>query len=187
MRNISRMLQVTVLLAVVLATLACQASEQAQSATSEQKTTGAGSLEGVWRETEIVITGANASTIQSPQPSLYIFTPTHYAMMGTLGDRPRSPYKAVDPTTEERVAAYDSFWGNAGTYEVAGDTLTIRPVIARVPNFMGGGYQKLQFRVDGDSLWLTGKSTDEYVRFGEQLVPISTVPSETRTRLVRVR
>ena len=92
-----------------------------------------------------------------------------------------------DATKEEKIAAYDSIWGNAGTYEVTGETVTIRPIISRVPNFMAGGYQKYQFRVDGDTLWLTGKSTDELFRFGEQVVPASPMPSETRTKLVRVR
>jgi len=187
MCNLYRMLQMTVLLTVTLAALSCRAPEQASSAAAEQNGTGAGPLEGVWREAEIVVTGANASTIQNPQPSLYIFTPTHYAMMGTFGDRPRELHKALDATNEEKIAAYNSFWGNAGTYEVTGDTVTIRPIIARMPNFMTGGLQKFQFRLDGDTLWLTGKSTDDYYRLGEQVVPDSRPSSATRTTLVRVR
>ena len=168
------------------ACMAAQAQE-AKPGAAKQGSTVTGPLEGVWREAEVVITGANASTVQNPQPSLYIFTPTHYAMMGTIGDRPRALYKAADPTTEEKVVAYDSFWGNAGTYEVTGDKVTIRPVIAKVPNFMAGGSDTYQFRVDGDTLWLTGKSTDLYSRFGEEVVPIPLRPSEFRARLVRVR
>lgn len=187
MRKVYRMLQVPALLMVTLAALSCAAPEQASSATAEQSKTVAGPVEGVWREVEIVVTGANASTIQSPQPSLYIFTPTHYAMLGTLGESPRALYKAFDSTKDEKISAYDSFWGNAGTYELTGDTVTIRPIIARVPNFMTGGFQRYQFRLDGDTLWLTGKSTDEYWRIGEQVVPDSRPPSETRTKFVRVR
>src|SRR3990172_7152523 len=106
-------------------------------------------MQGVWREAEIAVTGANASTVQNPQPSLYIFTPTHYAMLGTFGENARALYKAFDSTNEEKIAAYDSFWGNAGAYELAGDTVTIRPIIARVPNFMTGGFSRYQFRLDG--------------------------------------
>jgi hypothetical protein len=157
------------------------------SAEAEQSTKAAGPLEGVWRETEIVVTGANASSIPNPQPSLYIFTPTHYAMLGTNGEKPRQLHKALDATTDEKLAAYNSFWANAGTYEVAGDTVTIHPVIARMPNFMAGGSQKLQFRLDGDTLWFTGKSTDDYYRLGEQVVPDPRPLSETRTKLVRVQ
>ena len=187
MRNVHRTLQMTVLLTVTLAALSCRAPEQASSTAAEQAGTSSGPLEGVWREAEIVITGREASTTQNPQPSLYMFTPTHYAMMGTLGDRPRALYKTLNPTNEEKIAAFDSFWGNSGTYEVTGDVLTIRPVIARMPNFMADGFEKYQFRVDGDTLWLTFKSTDGHYRLGDQVVPDSRPPSETQTKLVRVR
>ena len=120
-------------------------------------------------------------------PVFIIFTPTHYAMLGIIGEHARPMYKTINPTNEEKVAAYDSFWGNAGTYEITGDTVTIRPIVARVPNFMAGGFQKYQFLLEGDTLWLTGKSTDVYWLFGEQAVPDSRTLSETRTKLVRVR
>ena len=50
---------------------------------------------------------------------------------------------------------------NSGTYELAGDSLiTLRPVVSRVPGFMGGGTLLYEFRVVGDTLNLT--SLDEY-------------------------
>ena len=164
---------------VALLLLSCRAPEQASSTTANP-------LEGVWRETEIVATGRWPS-IQNPQPSLYIFTPTHYAMMGTIGELPRALYKSFDPTNEEKIAAFDSFWGNSGTYEVTGDVMTIRPVVARVPNFMAGGFEKWRFSVDGDTLSLSLKSTDGHYRIGEKVVPDSRSLSEGLTKLVRVR
>jgi hypothetical protein len=171
MHHFYRMLVITALLTASFAASSCQAPEQAPSATADQSTKSAGPLEGVWRETEIVVTGANASNIPNPQPSLYIFTPTHYAVMGTLGDQPRQLHKALDATDQERIAAYNSFCGNAGTYEITGETLTIRPVIARMPNFMAGGFAKIQFSREGDTLLLTEKSTDDHYRIGENVVP----------------
>ena len=82
-------------------------------------------LEGVWRVTEIVVTGAETGTIASPQPSQVIFTKTHYSMMYVPGNKPRSLSKAENATDAEKLAAYDSFVANTGTYEVAGATLTI--------------------------------------------------------------
>jgi hypothetical protein len=187
MRNHYRNVQIIVLLTVTLAAFSCRTQEDVPSATAEQSTKAPGPLEGVWREAEIVVTGANPSSIPNPQPSLYIFTSAHYAMLGTVGDKPRQLHKALDATNDEKIAAYNSFFGNAGTYEVAGDTVTIRPVVARMPNFMAGGSQKLQFRLDGETLWLTGKSTDDYYRLGEQVVPDPRPLSETRTKLVKVR
>ena len=174
------MLRVMSMLMITVVTFACRAApEQAPTLTAAQNRTAANPLEGVWRETEIVVTGRDASTIQSPQPSLYVFTPTHHAMMGTLGDRPRVLFKSLDPTNEEKVAAFNSFWGNSGTYEVSGDVLTIHPVVARMPNVMAGGFQRYQFRLDGNSLLLTSKSTDENYRVGEQVLPDSRPTNET--------
>ena len=187
MHNPHRLLRVMSLLTITLAAISCRAPEQASSTTTAQNRTAANPLEGAWRETEIVVTGRDASTIQNPQPSLYVFTPTHYAMMGTLGDRPRALFKSLDPTNEEKMAAFDSFWGNSGTYEVTGDVLTTRPVVARMPNFMAGGFERYQFRIDGNTLMLTSKSTDENYRVGEQVVPDSRPISETRTKLVRIQ
>ncbi len=145
-----------------------------------------GPLEGVWKVTEEVVTGANASTTTSPQPGLFIFTRTHYSMLRVASPQPRVLFKAVDSTSEEKVAAYDTFTANSGTYEVAGTTLTVRPIVAKSPNFMAGGYDKYQFRVDGNTLWLTSKSTDINVRVGDRLVPGSEPASETRRKLIRV-
>ena len=145
-----------------------------------------GPLEGVWKVTEEVVTGANASSTTSPQPSLFIFTRTHYSMLRVASAQPRTLFKAMDPTNEERTAAYDTFTANSGTYEVTGTTLTVRPIVAKNPNFMAGGFDKYQFRVDGDTLSLTSKSTDISMRVGDRLVPGSGPVSETRRKLIRV-
>jgi len=187
MHKLRPILNVILLLTITSVILSCRSPEPASSATAESNKTVTNPLEGVWREAEIVVTGRDAATIQNPQPSLYIFTPSHYAMMGTFGDRPRALLKSFDLTTEEKIAAFDSFWGNAGTYEVSGDILTIRPIVARNPSFMAGGFDKYQFRLDGDTLWLTEKSPDFHMRIGEQVVGDPRPPSETRTKLVRVR
>ena len=143
-------------------------------------------IEGVWKVVEIVVTGAGASTSSNPQPSLLILTRGHYSQVGVSGDKARTLYKAEAPTDAEKVAAFDSFFGNAGTYEVNGSTLTIHPMVARNPNFMAGGSQKYQFRIDGNNLWLTYKSSDISVRLGPRVVPSSDPASETRTKYVRV-
>lgn len=145
-----------------------------------------GPLEGVWKVTEEVVTGASASSTANPQPGLFIFTRTHYSMLRVARTQPRALFKAVDPTNEEKIAAYDTFTANSGTYEVTGTTLTTRPMVAKNPNFMAGGFDKYQFRVDGNTLWLTSKSTDINMRLADRLVPGSGPVSETRRKLIRV-
>ncbi len=143
-------------------------------------------LEGAWKVVEIVVTGAGASNNANPQPSLFIFAKTHYSMMLVPGTQPRALFKAEEPTNEEKIPAFDSFVANTGTYEVTGSTLTIRPIVARYPNFMAGGFDKYQFRIEGNTLWLTDKSTDLNHRIGERVVPSSAPLKETRLKLVRV-
>ena len=144
------------------------------------------SIEGVWKVSGIVVTGAGASTISSPQPGLFIFTRGHYSIMYVPGNQPRTLKKAETETTDEKVAAFDSFLANAGAYEVVGSTITIRPMVARDPNYMVGGFNKYQFRIDGNTLTLTNKSTDLNMRFGDQVVASKAPASETRVKFVRL-
>jgi hypothetical protein len=102
-----------------------------------------GPLEGAWRVTEIVVTGADASNTPNPQPGLFIFTRTYYSFFWVPGNQPRALFKAEDPTTAEKVAAFDSLVGNTGRYEMSGSTLTARPMVARFQNCMGGGFHEV--------------------------------------------
>jgi len=99
-----------------------------------EKTSAAGSLEGVWKIVETVTTGADAATITDPQPSLVIFTKGHYGVLSVHGAQPRPQFAPPkDPnklTDAEKIARYEQwsrFTANAGTYEVKGATLTRRP------------------------------------------------------------
>ena len=143
-------------------------------------------IEGVWKVTEIVVTGAGASTISNPQPGLFIFAKGHYSMMYVPNSQPRALFKAEEPTKEEKIPAFDSFVGNTGPYEISGSTLTIRPMVARYPNFMAGGFDKYQFRIEGNTLFLTEKSTDQTSRIGNRVVAASAPASETRMKLTRL-
>ena len=145
-----------------------------------------GPLEGAWKVAEIVVTGADASNTPNPQPGLFIFTRTHYSLMWVPGNQPRTLFKAEDPTNAEKTVAFDSFVGNTGTYEASGTALTIRPMVARFPNCMGGAFMKYQFRVEGNTLSLTQKSADVNCRIGQRAVPSSAPASETRWKLTRV-
>lgn len=168
-----RTLRMAVLLAVMPALLGAQSSAKTP-------------MEGAWKVVEVVVTGAEAENNPSPEPGLIIFGQKHYSMMRVQGANPRTLYKAEEPTSEEKVKAFDSFIANTGTYEVSGSTITFRPMVARSPNFMAGGFTKYQFRMEGSNLWLTEKSTDLNIRIGQQVVPLARRVSETRLKLVRL-
>src|SRR5438445_2957301 len=89
----------------------CSTVLSAQSSTKKP-------IEGAWKVTEIVVSGADASNVANPQPGLIIFARKHYSAVWVPGNQPRSLFKGEDPTNEEKVAAYDSFIANSDTYEV---------------------------------------------------------------------
>jgi hypothetical protein len=140
-------------------------------------------LEGVWKVTEIVITGAGAYAATAPQPGLFIFIKSHFSWMWVPGTQPRALFKALVPTTEEKLAAFDSLCASSGTYELNGSTATFRPIVAKGPNNV---FVEEQFLIEGDTLTLTWKSSDMHVRIGGQVVRSTAAPSQGRMKLTRV-
>lgn len=51
---------------------------------------------------------------------------------------------------------------------------------------MAGGFDKYQFRIEGNTLTLINTSSDLHLRKGDRVVPSSAPVSETRLKLVRV-
>jgi len=140
-------------------------------------------VEGVWKITEVVTTGPNAATNSSPQPSLVIFARGHYSIISVGGTTARTavpqPKDPNNPTDAEKIALYEHWrqlTANAGTYEVNGTTMTRRPMVAKNHSDMtASAATVVEFKVDGDTLWMTSKSTDGQPE------------SQTRTKLTRVR
>lgn len=140
-------------------------------------------LEGVWKVSEIVITGAGAYAVAAPQPGVFIFTKSHFSWMWVPGTQPRALFKALVPTTEEKLAAFDSLSASSGTYELNGSTATFRPIVAKGPNNV---FVDEQFLIEGDTLTLTWKSTDLHMRIGQDVVRSTAPFNQGRMKLVRV-
>jgi hypothetical protein len=139
------------------------------------------SIQGAWKLTEVVRTGANPITNKSPQPSLYLFTARHFSIMSDNGTEPRkarTPAKdSAQLTQADKLAAFaewDLVTANAGTYEIKGTTLTRRPLIAKNVTVMTNPPTVGEFQVSGNTLVLTNKSA------------AGQPASETRLTLTRV-
>jgi hypothetical protein len=139
-------------------------------------------IQGVWKVTELVRTGANAAKIGAPQPSLYIFTARHYSIIAVNGTQARPPVPAFKnpdkPTDAEKLAMY-AMWqpvaANSGTYEIKGTTLTRRALVAKNVEVMTTAPPNVaEFKIQGNTLVLTNKST------------AGQPASETRLTLTRV-
>ena len=149
---------------------------------TQAKPSATASIQGVWKITELVRTGANAANVSAPQPSLYIFPTRHYSIMSVNGTQTRSmvaDLKNPDkPTDAEKLARYE-MWNpvtaNSGTYEITGTTLTRRPLVAKSVAVMTTAPPAVgEFTIQGNTLVLTSKSA------------AGQPASETRLTLTRV-
>jgi hypothetical protein len=137
---------IQLLLLAAISVLAYQAASQS----------GRNPLTGAWIIVETTITDSGEATVNGePQPGLYIFTDRHFSTMLVPGtDRP--PFSA-GRTDAERLAAYDNFVADAGTYELQGNMLMTGNIIAKIPNGMTA---RIPYRVgfEGEDLILTLES-----------------------------
>ena len=115
-------------------------------------------LMGVWRSVQTTFFDTAGPRIVSPtEPGLLLFTQGYYSAVAVQSARPRPdlPADVATATANELRAVWGRFAANAGTYVLSGDTLTLRPIVAKNPAIMAPGYfQKAKFRILGDSLWV---------------------------------
>jgi hypothetical protein len=161
--------------ALVLAGLAYSASSSAALAAAN------GPLEGVWKITKVVTTGADAATTSSPQPSVIIFHQGYYAYV-SAGNEPRTaappaknPDKLTDADKLAKFAEWEHVTAQGGTFEIKGTTLIRHPSVAKNVSVMTtDGPISQQFKRSGNSLLLISKSA-------------AGPSSETTTTLTRVK
>ena len=119
----------------------------------------ASGLQGAWQIAEINLTGPSARTITFPEPraNLVIFTARHYSRVEVQSEAPRPLLPdAAKATADELRATWGPFVAEAGTYEVAGGSVTMRPIASKNPAVMGGNvFIRYTFTVAGNSLTLT--------------------------------
>lgn len=159
--------------------MACDRAERAENAEHPEPP-----FEGAWTIASIKESGPDSAASTTVQPSLFLFGDKHYSMMRVTGNQPRALAATQNPTDAEKLSSYDSFIANSGTYEVADSTLTIHPVVARSPNYMGGS-DIYHFRVSGDTLWLSNSGADIRTKVGGQLVGPTGTPNATVFVLLR--
>src|SRR5262245_57711285 len=86
---------------------------------------------------------------------VFIFSSKHYSMMAASTERPDIT-DLSNATADQLRALYGPMVGNAGVYEIAGNQVTIRPVVAKIPIVMKpGAYEVYEFKVEDKNLTLT--------------------------------
>jgi len=112
-------------------------------------------LEGAWLVVDVRFgSGGEDIGAMSAQPGQFVFTQNRYAAVWVTQTEPRAlSVNPWEPTRDEMVTHYQSVAANSGTYEVSGSRITIRPIVAKNPNFPGGQLT-YEFRIEGDMLFL---------------------------------
>ena len=60
-----------------------------------------------------------------------------------------------NPTNEEIRAGWTPFTASSGTYDIAGSTLTMRPIVAKNPGGQGKATNRATVKVEKDNLWFS--------------------------------
>ncbi len=112
-------------------------------------TTEVTAVEGVWKTVHVTTAEGD---FDATQPSILLFTAGHYASVAVRGREPRETFPE-EPTDEQRLAAWSRFFANAGTYEVTGNEIHTKVIVARNPNATAEQAEgSSTFEVDGDTM-----------------------------------
>ena len=119
------------------------------------------SIQGVWQAIEVTIPGPTKQTITipEPRPNLTVITAKHYSRVQVEAEGPRPTVADVaKASADELRAAWGPFYAEAGTYEVSGNRITVRPVAAKNPAAMTpGAFTTWSFTMDSNTLRLTAE------------------------------
>ena len=115
------------------------------------------SLQGVWKTVEVTLTGPNAKTMTTLQPNLTVVSAKYYARVEVHSEGPRPNVADVKTATADELrAVWGPFVAEAGTYELAGDSLTVHPLVSKNPAVMvAGAVVVYSCKLKADSMTLT--------------------------------
>jgi len=113
-------------------------------------------FEGVWRTVEVVVAGPTPQTFR-PGATLAIFHGKHYSRVEVHAEGPRPALKdPASASADELRAAWSPFVGEAGTFDLNGNVVTMQALVAKNPAAMTyGATSAYAYQRNGDTLTLT--------------------------------
>lgn len=113
-------------------------------------------LEGVWKTVEVAVDSPTPRIVK-PSATLAIFHGSHYSRVEVHAEGPRAVLKdAAAASADELRATWGPFFGEAGTFEVEGNKLTMQALVAKNPSAMAKGATSVYtYERNGDRLTLT--------------------------------
>ena len=118
---------------------------------------------GAWRLDEATMPGRDGKTAKFTNPNIYLFTKGHFSIIRIEGDKPRSTDSWTAMTPEQVIDTYvKQFTASGGTYDIKGNTLTMKTTIAKNPAFMArANWISYTVKVSGQTMTLTAAATNE--------------------------
>jgi hypothetical protein len=126
---------------------------------------GKSGVEGVWQLSEMsgTVSDGKVHTEAATQPSMYLFTKSHYSIIYVAADKPRMMMEDYNKATKEELLEtfVHQFIANAGTYDVKGGKLTLHPTVAKSPGYMKEGtWSAYTMKVSGNTMTLVSDSSN---------------------------
>ena len=124
---------------------------------------GKSGIEGVWQLADVTTTGTDGKTMKVTQPSMYLFTKTHYSIIYVNSDKPRAVMEDYSKATQEELLSIfvNDFVSNAGTYEVKAGKFTVHPMVAKAPSYMQPGtWATSSLKISGNTMTLVSESSN---------------------------
>jgi hypothetical protein len=120
------------------------------------------SIQGAWRTVE-VLPGPGAPAITNVQPNLMVLTARHYSRVEIHAAGPRPVVADVGHADADQLrATWGPLFAEAGTYEIRGNVVTMRPIVSKNPASMSAGtFNTFTLKLVGDTLWITSATSEK--------------------------
>lgn len=120
-------------------------------------------LTGTWKRAEYYYESKDTSyTLADLPEGLLLFTEQYYSMVVLIPGVERPDLKGVPTsqiTMEQADALFRSLIAQSGTYKIDGSSITLKPIVAKRPDFMDGSYvSNSEYKYEQDTLWQIRKN-----------------------------
>lgn len=123
---------------------------------------GRSTLEGVWELRDVTTPKPDTQPVIKPTGLMFLSGNKYAQVFLVNSARPALPFPEVDKASGDQLrAVWGPYVANAGTFQVSGNTLTLRATVAKnTAPMAAGAFLEHTFTLEGDNLTLTATKTD---------------------------
>ena len=140
---------------IALLAVSCGSPKTEEAVVEPEAVTPENELIGVWKLTEVTLTGPEAQTITDPLPGIAILSEDYVSYTGIMTPRPELPEDATDAQVAAAFRSFDAF---VSKYEINGNIITATAVVNLNPNVKEGDSSTMEYEIEGDDCIMTQKT-----------------------------